>query len=177
MKSCSALSAQGGGSDPENNGAPGEIRTPDLLVRSQALYPTELRAHITNKRQQCRQKGKEHPRPALFTLWAPPSLRGKWRRGRDYSSLRSSPLRGRPCGALSPLRCPRNKLNPTDINSTIWWRRGRDSNPRWAFDPYALSRGAPSTTRPPLPSGNAQIRARDDTRRGSPGKARGLKTA
>ena len=26
------------------NGAPGEIRTPGLLVRSQALYPTELRA-------------------------------------------------------------------------------------------------------------------------------------
>jgi hypothetical protein len=25
-------------------GAPGEIRTPGLLVRSQALYPTELRA-------------------------------------------------------------------------------------------------------------------------------------
>src|ERR1700749_4778403 len=30
------------------------------------------------------------------------------------------------------------------------WRRGRDSNPRRAFDPYTLSRGAPSTTRPPL---------------------------
>jgi hypothetical protein len=29
---------------PERSGAPGEIRTPDLLVRSQALYPTELRA-------------------------------------------------------------------------------------------------------------------------------------
>ena len=27
-------------------GAPGEIRTPDPLVRSQILYPTELRAHI-----------------------------------------------------------------------------------------------------------------------------------
>ena len=26
-------------------GAPGEIRTPGLLVRSQTLYPTELRAH------------------------------------------------------------------------------------------------------------------------------------
>ena len=26
------------------SGAPGEIRTPDLLVRSQTLYPTELRA-------------------------------------------------------------------------------------------------------------------------------------
>jgi hypothetical protein len=27
------------------NGAPGEIRTPDPLVRSQVLYPAELRAH------------------------------------------------------------------------------------------------------------------------------------
>ena len=26
------------------NGAPGEIRTPDPLVRSQVLYPTELQA-------------------------------------------------------------------------------------------------------------------------------------
>src|ERR1700730_11777632 len=27
------------------SGAPGEIRTPDLLLRRQSLYPTELRAH------------------------------------------------------------------------------------------------------------------------------------
>ena len=27
-------------------GAPGEIRTPDPLVRSQVLYPAELRAHV-----------------------------------------------------------------------------------------------------------------------------------
>src|SRR5271165_3048361 len=33
-----------GFSGKESNGAPGEIRTPGLLVRSQALYPTELRA-------------------------------------------------------------------------------------------------------------------------------------
>ena len=26
------------------NGAPGEIRTPDLLLRRQSLYPPELRA-------------------------------------------------------------------------------------------------------------------------------------
>jgi hypothetical protein len=32
----------------------------------------------------------------------------------------------------------------------VEWRRGRDSNPRWAFDPYSLSRGAPSASRPPL---------------------------
>ncbi len=30
----------------DNYGAPGEIRTPDLVVRSHALYPTELRARI-----------------------------------------------------------------------------------------------------------------------------------
>jgi hypothetical protein len=29
------------------SGAPGGTRTPDLLVRSQTLYPTELRAHCT----------------------------------------------------------------------------------------------------------------------------------
>ena len=29
---------------PYEYGAPGEIRTPDLVVRSHALYPTELRA-------------------------------------------------------------------------------------------------------------------------------------
>lgn len=28
------------------NGAPERIRTPDLLIRSQALYPAELRARI-----------------------------------------------------------------------------------------------------------------------------------
>jgi hypothetical protein len=31
----------------EFNGAPGEIRTPDLLIRSQSLYPAELRAHMS----------------------------------------------------------------------------------------------------------------------------------
>ncbi len=30
------------------------------------------------------------------------------------------------------------------------WRSGRDSNPRYAFGVYSLSRRAPSTTRPPL---------------------------
>ena len=28
------------------DGTPGEIRTPDQLVRSQLLYPAELRAHM-----------------------------------------------------------------------------------------------------------------------------------
>ena len=37
-------SARGAGA--VGNGAPGETRTPDLLVRSQPLYPTELRARV-----------------------------------------------------------------------------------------------------------------------------------
>ena|GEM_PF-6742480 len=32
----------------EDYGAPGAIRTPDLLIRSQMLYPTELRVHDGN---------------------------------------------------------------------------------------------------------------------------------
>src|SRR5258707_15796345 len=56
--------------------------------------------------------------------------------------------------AFTPLPRCRSKLDDNDENSTNAWRRGRDSNPRWAFDPYALSRGAPSTTRPPLRTGN-----------------------
>ena len=33
-------------------GGPGGIRTPDLLVRSQTLYPAELRSHISAVFQQ-----------------------------------------------------------------------------------------------------------------------------
>ena len=67
------------------------------------------------------------------------------------SGRRSTP---RPFGAalraLSPLRRCHTYLIQTHENLPNVWRRGRDSNPRRAFDPYALSRGAPSTTRPPL---------------------------
>ncbi len=30
------------------NGDPGGIRTPDLLIRSQVLYPAELRSHLNH---------------------------------------------------------------------------------------------------------------------------------
>src|SRR5687767_10187645 len=33
--------------------APGEIRTPDLLIRSQTLYPAELRAQKRNELTRC----------------------------------------------------------------------------------------------------------------------------
>src|SRR5262249_44980539 len=41
------------------------------------------------------------------------------------------------------------------------WRRERDSNPRRAFDPYALSRGAPSTTRPSLRAGGGRLEGKN----------------
>jgi integrase len=43
----------------------------------------------------------------------------------------------------------------------ITWRRERDSNPRRAFDPYTLSRGAPSTTRPSLRVGQKPFTFKD----------------
>ena len=41
---CNPCVRDGAGLDPGKSGAPGGTRTPDLLVRSQTLYPTELRA-------------------------------------------------------------------------------------------------------------------------------------
>ena len=37
-----------------DNGALEGIRTPDLLVRSQTLYPAELRAHLLNAHMNCK---------------------------------------------------------------------------------------------------------------------------
>ena len=58
-----AGSGDEGFSGKESDGAPGEIRTPGLLVRSQALYRTELRAR----------KGREYyhtnQRVPFHTIW------------------------------------------------------------------------------------------------------------
>ena len=93
-------------------------------------------------------------------------LTGAFCTGREGGMTRAvrSPLRGRhrcamalsrTCGArLEPEASHQNRPSrkyqmapqgPFDI-----WRRERDSNPRWAFNPYSLSRGAPSATRPSL---------------------------
>jgi hypothetical protein len=125
------------------------------------------------------------------------NLPAVWRRGRDCSRLRrssSASLRTVAAGAAtskialgdfveppfpylgfeSPLRRHGSKLNETVENLPAVWRRGRDSNPRWAFDPYALSRGAPSTTRPPLRFGDSRPFTERGIIpvRGSPGKAK-----
>jgi hypothetical protein len=178
------------------NGAPGEIRTPDLLVRSQALYPTELRAHA---RKICLRIGAAlqaalqllAEREGLLGARAPrpfAPLRDRRRShagvslpsdqllqvlrlgaalqaasqllaeregllGARASSLRSAsgpPTRSDGVSLLSDQNSPRLWPGGSSKQLLTYWRRGRDSNPRWAFDPYTLSRGAPSTTRPPL---------------------------
>src|SRR5208283_3089859 len=51
----------------ENSGAPGEIRTPDLLLRRQSLYPAELRARCSKlytRRQQPRRPS-VYPKPRV----------------------------------------------------------------------------------------------------------------
>ena len=48
--------------------------------------------------------------------------------------------------AIPLRRTKKNGLKPVFYA----WRRGRDSNPRYAINVYTLSRRAPSTTRPPL---------------------------
>ena len=42
--SSNLLSDRGAAISERKNGAPGKIRTPNLLIRSQVLYPVELRA-------------------------------------------------------------------------------------------------------------------------------------
>ncbi len=99
-----------------------------------------------------------------------------WRRVRDYSALCASPFGPSPaatfgCRCASPVepsfsmsrvrisipRGPYVRKGP--LGPLCWvWRRVRDSNPRWAFDPYSLSRGAPSTTRPTLRNARHRIR-------------------
>ena len=70
---------------------------------------------------------------------------------------------GRPSWATSAFLCGvRRSVNKSGTRRCLiyksLWRRERDSNPRWAFDPYSLSRGAPSTTRPSLQNWSQRIR-------------------
>src|SRR5690606_11643751 len=53
---------------------------------------------------------------------------------------------------IQPQFCPKNKKTLTFYKKirALIWRRGRDSNPRYAINVYTLSRRAPSATRPPL---------------------------
>ena len=82
-------------------GAPEGIRTPDLLVRSQTLYPTELRAHnprtisrkLNTSREYIKNGGSSGNRTSDTGIFSPLlyrlSYEAKWRSQRD-SNPRSS---------------------------------------------------------------------------------------
>ncbi len=111
---------------PKEFGAPGEIRTPDRLVRSQVLYPAELRAREAAIIQKDRCK--------------------------------SGVLPELPGGNSSGVRRPLQQAEDSDwglASAKHKWRRERDSNPRYAFGVYTLSRGAPSTNSAISPESNA----------------------
>jgi hypothetical protein len=91
------------GLDAFNDGAPGEIRTPDPQVRSLVLYPAELRAHMKQKRN-------------FAGLPAASSI--------DSTHSTDFPPVARMGGAGS-----RESIRGLFWN----WRRLRDSNPRWSF--------------------------------------------
>ncbi len=136
-------------------GAPGRSRTADRLVRSQVLYPAELRARtegadyireMTKKRRGGAAQVKLAEREAAL---AHPVLHGicpSWTSGFSPSSRVRIHLPAIPKPRTLKPQGPRFRN----------WRRERDSNPRYAFGVYALSRGAPSTTRPSLRSGGGQ---------------------
>src|SRR5579859_6558030 len=64
------------------------------------------------------------------------------------SSLEERPLT-EPARVLTRHRLHKTKRAPHGARFVLW-RMGWDSNPRYAFDVYTLSRRAPSTARPPI---------------------------
>ena len=69
----------------------------------------------------------------------------------DETGLRPSGCRSRELRrASSPSLPDRHPAPLRGVSSERGWRRGWDSNPRYAVNVYRFSRPAPSTTRPPL---------------------------
>ena len=81
------------------NGARGEIRTPGLLVRSQTLYPTELRAHASLKDYQT---GLKTPSSQVVGRWPVEDVKTSGLR----EPLRPEPDSETPCFGRSPNSVP-----------------------------------------------------------------------
>jgi hypothetical protein len=101
------------------------------------------------------------PSNALFSLFFPVKQAnrtdaGSARDGPRKCRLISLKRRQEGCGRYDLARTNRpvpracGRSLQTETSAGGGWRSGWDSNPRYAFDVYTLSRRAPSTTRPPL---------------------------
>ncbi len=103
-------------------GVPDKIWTRGLLIRSQALYPAELREHIGGDNRTW--TGDEGVADLCLTTWL---CRLKWS-GRRDSNSRPSPWQGDAL-PLSHSRISWRKCS-SKSKSELLWRPGRDSNPR-----------------------------------------------
>src|ERR1700722_7087308 len=74
------------------SGAPGEIRTPDLLLRRQSLYPSELRARRSISLQGRRKR-----------------FNGRCRWNQDLDGKKTARQTGKGNGGLPPDRVPRKR--------------------------------------------------------------------
>ena len=96
----------------------------------------------------------ETPYPSRINRLTEENLPAIWRRGRDYSALRASPLRGRPAGVI-PASLLRRRPIQSYENLLALWRRGRDcsrlrrSSLRFASGPPSLRAGV---SFPPQPT-------------------------
>src|SRR5690606_10028509 len=122
------------------------------MVRSHALYPTELRAQYSAAPivYLCSAR-LARPEGLLRTFHV---LRPAGAIARSLSRRSSNVQnRSRRFCRTSDLMVRSHALYPTELraqcsvacasppDSPRGWRRERDSNPRWALDPYTLSRG------------------------------------
>ncbi len=91
--------------NPQNHGAPGETRTPNLLVRSQTLYPIELRARersASRIKVGCRPPDAKAARTLPRRRGAPQGLPRDFRKARQGLGVAWSP----PISARGILACP-----------------------------------------------------------------------
>ncbi len=117
-------------------------RASALLVSStqQAITPTMLRAFAATARRRIRLEGGGYRRDHLRALAQRVEV--------DREEVR---IMGSKSNLLRVLAANGEASAVGGVPTFVpKWRSGRDSNPRYGFAVYSLSRRAPSTTRPPL---------------------------
>src|SRR5215471_5326748 len=90
----------------EVHGAPGEIRTPDLLLRRQSLYPAELRARNASVHLKMRGYQRRSRQTGLFRNLKKENKEGGFERQTTSGFVRRRDRRDL-CRRLPHLRCAR----------------------------------------------------------------------
>src|SRR5437667_4385216 len=129
-------------------GVPGGIRTPNLLIRSQKLYPVELQAHFVNPKSQP-PKSKLRIEALGFGIW---NLRFAKPGGRRDSN----PQQPEPQSGALPLSYDHHNLSETDLKIPIALCKQRTRHfPR---APLMVSESGPESSPQPVGCGFAPPR-------------------